>query len=86
MSHLPECPHSNSRTATFYGGYCVCPLLRDCEQRTEEAWSAIAGRDQYAEGYRAALNAVRETVAGIPPGRYSIVDALAAIDALREKP
>lgn len=32
-----------------------------------------------------ALDAAREAVAGIPPGRYSIDDALAAIDALREK-
>lgn len=67
-SHLPECPHANSRTATFYGGYCVCPLLRACEQRVldaaREAVAVVGVRKDTSYDMR--------------------VVALAAIDALRE--
>ena len=81
--HLPECPTD----------WCICSYLRACEQRVEEMWSAIAGRDQYAEGYTAALSAAREAVAAIAEAQTSVRspwelvvvdDAVAAIDALRE--
>jgi hypothetical protein len=66
--HLPECyrveyivsRHGYTLTAGSNG--CICDRLRACEQRTEEAWSAIAGRDQYAEGYAVGLDAAREAV------------------------
>ena len=67
--HKPECPHADPRKATFYGGYCVCPLLRACEQRV--------------------LDAAREAVAGVGVRKDTShdmrVQALAAIDALREE-
>ena len=69
--HLPECPaplcDAGAPNAECMGyedchHLCCCDALRACEQRTEEAWSAIAGRDQYAEGYAAALDAARAAV------------------------
>jgi len=61
-----------------------------CEQRVEETWSAIAGRDQYAEGYAAALDAARERIMRLP---YEINEEILVdrdevigwIDALREE-
>ena len=98
--HLPECPrieyivsrHGYTLTAGSNG--CICNRLRACEERVEETWSAIAGRDQYAAGYAAALDAAREAVAGVKkfvefpgqPVNYIHPDFfLAAIDALREE-
>ena len=72
-THLPECavlrPADN-----YYGGACICPSLRACEQRVrDEALKAeylryeeAAIRDQdaaYRKGYAAALDAAREAVA-----------------------
>ena len=93
--HLPEClrieyivsRHGYTLTAGSNG--CICDRLRICERRVEETWSAIAGRDQYAEGYAAALNAARDAVAVVGVRKDTSYDmrvvALAAIDALREE-
>lgn len=64
--HLPECPHSNSRTVTFYGGYCVCPLLRACEQRVLSGpMSMPSYLDGRKRGYAAGVQAARAAVAAI---------------------
>ena len=91
--HLPECPrieyivNRHGYTLTAGSNVCMCNALRACEQRVEETWSAIAGRDQYAEGYVAGLDAAREAVAGVGVRKDTShdmrVQALAAIDALR---
>ena len=80
-THLPECavlrPADN-----YYGGACICPSLRACEQRVrDEALKAeylryeeAAIRDQdaaYRKGYAAALDAAREAVAAL-----SVIDDL----------
>ena len=101
--HLPECPrieyivNRHGYTLTAGSNVCMCNALRACEQRVEETWSAIAGLDQYAEGYVAGLDAAREAVAAVPPidqrvddnGLISLVydkgEILAAIDALKTK-
>lgn len=97
--HLPECDTFRFTYGEGYGG-CICEWLRACEERVEETWSAIAGRDQYAEGYRAALNVALEAVETLPlivrfvkENKTKLIDqlidrdeAVAAIDALREKP
>ena len=67
-AHLPECIHPQRDYPCKWCQEidcecpCVCDRLRACEQRVEETWSAIAGRDQYAEGYADALDAAREAV------------------------
>ena len=85
--HVLECRWESQR--------CICEELRACEQWAEEAWSAIAGRDQYAEGYAAALDAAREAVeqewAEDPSWdgtnwNNALTVALDAIDELKEKP
>ena len=91
--HLPECPHSNSRTVTFYGGYCVCPLLRACEQRVrleDDDYAYVAAQaeaDGRRRGWSEALDAAREAVARLQhkPGA-SIANAVSVIDALSENP
>lgn len=84
--HLPECPHSNLRTVTFYGGYCVCLLLRVCEQRVREEWYEVQS-ETWEQGYKYALDAARGAVARLQhkPGA-SIANAVSAIDALSENP
>ena len=73
-NHLPECPAPlcdwGDPSAKCMGyedchHLCCCAALRACEQRVEEVWSAIAGRDQYAEGYAAALDAAQQALATI---------------------
>lgn len=112
--HLPECPllepcddevaehgYCSMQNGVFCihcQQWCICDRLRACEQRVEETWSAIAGRDQYAEGYRAGLAAAREAILHDESCLSNLDDAddrdcdctrpsaVAAIDALREKP
>ena len=67
--HLPECPHADPRKVTFYGGYCVCPLLRACEQRVLDA-------------AREAVDSMVIETAG--NSAATVIQALAAIDALKE--
>ena len=87
--HLPECPVAAARPGTFTS--CICGRLSACEQRVRrEEWMASGiyamGRD---DGYDAALDNARESVADINgkwvfgPRIYKH-KALAAIDALRE--
>ena len=70
--HLPECPHSEPALSPGFLVMCICDRLRACEQRV--------------------LDAAREAVAALDIGRdvrFSVdvqADALAAIDALKEKP
>lgn len=85
--HLPECPAN--------GGWdmgCFCTLLRACEARVREEWSALS-RDNFDAGYAAALAGAREAVAALIA--YEVTkdghlilrgEAEAAINALREKP
>lgn len=90
--HLPECPHANSRTATFYGGYCVCPLLRACEQRVLDALREAVATQRYIPlqdkrvfiiTRNAKLWQQRDSWTEF--GWWGFRDsALAAIDALRE--
>lgn len=82
-THLPECavlrPADN-----YYGGACICPSLRACEQRVlEDEFSYKGDIDTaYGQGWDAALDAAREAVAALP--RLTGVEAaLAAIDTLR---
>ena len=94
--HLPECLHDDDT----YGlrGLCICDELRACEQRVRQSAATLWDRtsEQMAaarvEGYAAGLDAAREAVAALDIGRdvrFSVdvrADALAAIDALKEKP
>ena len=87
--HLPECPHANSRTATFYGGYCVCPLLRACEQRAEAGAYNAGYVDGSKDAREGAFYEAREAVIALLYPNCSHIDgheALAAIDALRGDP
>jgi hypothetical protein len=54
--------------------------------RTEGKFDAVCICDRLCACEQRVLDAARESLAGIPPGRYSIEDALAAIDALRQTP
>jgi len=76
--HLPECLLSRPRSVDDCS--CVCHLLRACEQRVlDAARKAVAGLRTYGDHGEV-----------IPPDEEAAViyvtDALAAIDALREKP
>ena len=75
---------------------CICDRLRACEQRirlADDDYAYVAGQaeaDGRRRGWNEALDAAREAVAALDIGRDvrygSHVHALAAIDALREKP
>jgi len=73
------------KVVTVEDGECRCALIariREDEQRIYDN----DGRDPYAEGYAAALDAAREAVAALPyPRTFADCkrDAIAAIDALR---
>ena len=91
--HLSECPHSEPALSPGFLVMCICDRLRACEQRTANKIAAllVEGID-WQDGYAAGLVAAREAVAALDIGRdvrFSVdvrADALAAIDALREKP
>jgi hypothetical protein len=76
---------------------CDCARINRAEQRVrdeERGWegAVVIARAGYEDGYRAALDGAREAVAALDIGRdvrFSVdvkADALAAIDALKEKP
>ena len=96
--HLPECwvaASPDSRKAD-----CICDRLRACEARVREVYEssddymlgiAVGRHDGWLEGHAAALAAARDVVAALPETRLNPlvpvigkVDALAAIDALKE--
>lgn len=99
--HLPECPMANGCKHDYYndppiqcadcGESCICDRLRACEQRVFQ--EQIAGR-QYdmVLGYQRGLARARRAVQMVEKGGKGRRahelwrDAIAAIDALREKP
>lgn len=101
MDHLPECgAPDHALSQKWEQTYCICDRLRDCETRVREEtfdadWSemgqlAAAGIFR-RQAYLAALDAARDAVESLSPRydgewRIKYTDALAAIDALKEKP
>jgi hypothetical protein len=94
--HLPEC---HRWFANMPEDWCpACEMFRACEQRVRQSaatlWDHTSEQMAAArvEGIRAGLTAAREAIAALDIGRdvrFSVdvrADALAAIDALREKP
>ena len=80
MSHLPECWLSEGK----FDAMCICDRLRACEQRVldaaREAVVALKPRlkvEKYKGGY---------DCCGCSTTYDLMKDALAAIDALKEKP
>jgi len=72
------CPECDPGVTPPWEQHCICDRLRACEQRV---------MSQFVDGielvsYRRGLKAARESIVDIPPGRYAIHDALAAIDSL----
>ena len=73
---------------------CICDRLRACEHRVLDAIDLPAANVQYQKvGYADGLDAAREAVAAldvpadwIGSTRHGLDNALAAIDALKEKP
>ena len=84
MSHLPECWLSEGK----FDALCMCDRLRACEERLRQGWCVSScGNTHYTIGYEEGLDAAREAVAGLDSSDLIYeADALAAIDALREKP
>ena len=75
MEHLPECALSdNTNWPSWEVDCCICDRLRACEQRMlDAAREAVAGLPEVA-GWTGELAIIRKPI------------ALAAIDALKEKP
>ena len=95
--HLPECifkpENVDSAKGIRWGGRpCICDELRACEQRIGNVISAsLVGGYDWRHGYLAGLDAAREAVADMViktagNSAATVDQALAAIDALREKP
>ena len=86
--HLPECWVIDCLPDDCPG----CAALRACEARVRASefplGVAVGKHDGFLEGYAAALDAARDAVIAVPfgPRVISRSDALAAIDALKEKP
>ena len=85
--HLPECLHDDDT----YGlrGLCICDELRACEQRVLSLNPVALGVLIAQRARERALDAAREAVAGVGVHKDTShdmrVQALAAIDALREE-
>ena len=80
--HLPECLHDD-RT---YGlrGLCICDELRACDQRVlDAARAAVEALEPLLDVEK--RNGGYDCCGCTTPGKL-LADALAAIDALREKP
>jgi hypothetical protein len=84
--HLPEC------WATYPcdpPAWCICDELSACEERVaDEVLGALREGSQYKSGFEGGLDAAREAVAALSIDKSVWVlrhEALAAIDALREK-
>ena len=96
--HLPECPDQHSS----HDGTCICDRLRACEQRVREEEQSHLPAVLFGNGdekavlqirdmaYAAGVQAARDAVAGVAVRKDTShdmrVQALAAIDALKEKP
>ena len=74
--------------------WCDCERIKRAEQRVTRSKKRVIQEAEHwrSKGYAAALNAAREAVAALDIGRdvrFSVdvqADAVAAIDALKEKP
>ena len=86
--HLPECLHDDDT----YGlrGLCICDELRACEQRVLSlnpvALGVLIAQRARERALDAAEEAVRATLGADERNLHAELTALAAIDALREKP
>ena len=85
--HKPECEMRPKHMT------CICIDIELAEKRVGNVISALlVGGHDWRQGYFAGLDAAREAVAALDIGRdvrFSVdvqADALAAIDALKEKP
>lgn len=79
-NHLPECYQSEGK----WGGGCICVRLRACEQRVlDSAREAVETLDPLlaVEKHKGGYDCC-----GCDTPDKLLYDALAAIDALREKP
>lgn len=99
--HLPECEALDllDKWSEKFG-LCICAALRACEQRVrmeDDDYAYVAAQaeaDGRRRGWNEALDAAQDAVAAIsahstwPDMSYNdgLIDALDAIDALREKP
>ena len=90
MIHLPECWLSEGK----FDAVCMCDRLRACEERVEEAmdraWTQTVAL-AVAHTRTATLDAAREAVDSMVietagNSAATVNQAVAAIDALREKP
>ena len=88
--HLPECYQSEGK----WGGGCICVSLRACEQRVKRfgrpLWHLKGATWGHEQGWNEALDAAREAVDSMiietaGNSAATVDQALAAIDALREK-
>jgi len=70
--HLPECEFTDEAHWPEPAGICICAPLRACEQRVlDAARAAVDAEPKEDGGYCHVVH---------------VCDALAAIDALKEKP
>jgi hypothetical protein len=98
-NHLPECIYTPEnidpdKGIRWGGSPCICNRLRACEQRVANKIAAllVEGID-WQDGFAAGLDAAQDAVAAIsahstwPDMSYNdgLIDALAAIDALKEE-
>jgi hypothetical protein len=101
MKHRPECPSGDAKwkraEAPLYGLLCICDRLEECEQRVrDELFPLRWGRAEQLEtarvnGWHAGWNAAREAVESMVietagNSAATVNQAVAAIDALRDKP
>ena len=86
--HLPECLHDDDT----YGlrGLCICDELRACEQRVLSlnpvALGVLIAQRARERALDAAEEAVRATLGADERNVHAELTAIAAIDALRERP
>lgn len=82
--HLPECKRAEDRYAM---AACICDRLRACEQRVNDEWVRdYGGHRAFALGVQAAREAVAAVGVRKDTSHDMRVQALAAIDSLKEKP
>ena len=88
--HLPECP-GNWGVGQMPDGPCTfCDMLRACEQRVLSlnpvALGVLIAQRARERALDAAEEAVRATLGADARNLHAELTAIAAIDALREKP
>ena len=82
--HLPECPHSEPALSPGFLVMCICDRLRACEQRVlDAARAAVEALEPLLDVEK--RNGGYDCCGCTTPGKL-LDDALAAIDALRQKP